>query len=59
MLEIYIQEVGSSSILPALPAETRERVRDLAAWAPFLLQQAARQLAARARPAEASAQGGT
>ena len=59
MLEIYIQEVGSSSILPALPAETRERVRELAAWAPTLLQQAARRLAASARPAEPSAQGGT
>ena len=59
MLEIYIQEVGSSSILPALPAQTRERVRELAAWAPTLMQQAAQRLVASARVDAPSAQGGT
>ena len=49
MLEIYIQEVGSSSILPALPAQTCERVRELAAWAPTLMQQTARRLAVEAQ----------
>ena len=43
MLEIYIQEIGASSWLPALPERTRNRVLHLAAWAPKLLKRACTQ----------------
>ena len=60
MLEIYIQEVGASSLLPSLPADVRERIRELAAWAPYLLRQTAQQLAAvRGPPVEVRANEGT
>ena len=44
MLEIYVQELGSSSVLLTLPPAVRSRLRELAAWAPVLLQRAAREL---------------
>ena len=34
MLEIYIQEVGALSVIPRLPPPTRQRLVDLAAYAP-------------------------
>ena len=37
MLEIYIQEVGASSILPGLPESVRTRIRLLADYAPHAL----------------------
>ena len=40
MLEVYVQEVGAVSLLPALSVEERERVRVLAAAAPALLARA-------------------
>ena len=37
MLEIYIQEVGTSSILPGLSESVRARIRLLADYAPHAL----------------------
>ncbi len=50
MLEIYVQEVGASALLPVLGAEVRERVAALAAAAPHLLADAALRLRARSTP---------
>ena len=41
MLEIYVQEVGAASVLPALSAHVRRRIARLASLAPGLLAQAA------------------
>ena len=41
MLEIYVQEVGAVSLLPALSGDVRARVRQLAAAAPGIFARAA------------------
>ena len=41
MLEIYVQEVGATALLPALEGSVRQRIHDLAMAAPSLLAQAA------------------
>ena len=50
MLEIYVQEVGATSLLPLLERGVRERVAALAAAAPWLLADAALRLRSAVRP---------
>ena len=58
MLEIYIQEIGASALVPSLPAPTRERVAALAKAAPGLLAAAAAALAdTAAHPAASRSRG--